>query len=259
MSEMLYLQDRDHPDQRDRVVRAENIRSPQDITIPITGGNLILHPLGPATSTLWVEVPGFPAVAAVFGGVVNLNYDPGVTTNAVMAAAVLVDLASSVQLAILRDPAAVIPGGLVPAAHNLWSDLIGVPGAMFRYNPANGRGEGWDGAIVGGAAMLAALTAIQANTAPDNRNGGITHSLDNGGAAFVDHSLGISGRTFRVLGLTGAASVRLVNGGVPYPTLPAAALDVYPLDYLSFDFTDVLLSCVSQPGLIISIYAGWRV
>jgi hypothetical protein len=256
MSEMLYLQDRDHPDQRDHVVRAENIRSPQDVTIAITGGNLILHPLGPATSTLWIELPGGPAAAAVLMGVVNLIYDPGVTTNAVMAAAVLADLASSVQLAILGDPAAVIPGGLVPAAHNLWSDLIGVPGAMFRYNPANGRWEGWDGAIVGGAAMLAALTAIQANTSPDNRNGGITHSLT---AALVDHSLGISGRTFRVLGLTGTASIRLVNGGVPYPTLPAAALDVYPLDYMDFDFTDVLLSCAAQPGLIISVYAGWRV
>jgi len=240
----------------------EPIRSPQDLSIPIAwiGGVpvqwLVLHPISPETAYTFVEFVGPAASAVLPGPIVQMTYNPGVTTDAVLAAAVLADPASALLLAIINTTGALIPAGLGGTGGNLWSDLIAVPNAMFRRDPTTGRFVPWDGAIVGGAAMLAAMLAIQANTAPDNRNGGTTHSLT---AALVDHSLGISGRTFRVLGLTGTASVRLVNGGVPYPTLPAAALDVYPLDYMDFDFTDVLLSCAAQPGLIISVYAGWRV
>lgn len=250
MGEVLYLQDRDHPDQRDHVVRAENIRSPMDVTIGITGGNLILHPLGPTTSTLWVELPGGPAAAGVIGGVVNLIYDPGVTTNAVMAAAVLADLASSVQLSILGDAAAVIPAGLVPAAHNLWSTLVGVPEAAFRFNQATGLWEPWDGSVTLAAAAMAALL-------PDNRIA--SQTIDLGVGPRVDVALGLAGRNLNVLGMTGAASIRLVNGGVPYPTLPALAMNIFQLDRFNFDFTDVLLSNVVQPGLSLTLAAMWRV
>jgi hypothetical protein len=241
----------------------EPIRSPQDLSVPIAwiGGVpvqwLVLHPISPETAYVFVELPGGPAASAVLPGpIVSMTYDPGVTTDAVLAAAVLADPASALLLAIINTTGALIPAGLGGTGGNLWSDLIAVPGAMFRRDPVTGRFVPWDGAIVGGAAMLAAMLAIQANTAPDNRVDPQTIDLT---GARVDVALGLAGRNLNILNLTGAASIRLVNGGVPYPTLPDPAMDIFPLDRFNFDFTDVLLSNGAQPGMWLTLAAMWRV
>lgn len=240
------------------VVRDEEIRSPQDATIPITGGSLVLHPLNPETGYTFVELPGGPAASAVLpGNIVQLTYDPGVTTDIVMAAAVLADPASALLLVIPGATGLVMPAGLGGTGGNLWQDLIAVPGAMYRRDPTTGHFVPWDGSIVGGAAMLAALVAIQANTSPDNRIDPQTIDLTAGVAA--DTALGLAGRNLYILGLTGAASIRLVNGGVPYPTAPAPAMDIYPTDAFNFDFTDILLTAAPQPGKILTLAAMWRV
>ena len=207
-----------------------------------------------------VTIAGGGTAILIIGDTVQITYNDGVNLAAAIRAAVIGDPVATDMVEVIADLGSVVPllGPTASFGVNLWTDEIAVPGASYRLD-AEGRWVPWDGAITGGAAMLAALLAIQANTSPDNRNSGVTHSLDNGGAAFVDHSLGISGRTLSVDGLTGTASIRLVVGGVPYPTLPAPARDIFPLDRWFHDFTDVLLSCVSQPGKTISLYAGWRV
>ncbi len=243
---VLYLQDRHHPDQRDQVVRAEDILSPLDVALQV---GVLLHPREEPSSYTFVELPGGPAsVAVIAGPTVEMTYDPGVTTWGAMAAVVAAFPAASALLELVVMVLAVMPAGLGGTGGDLWSVLAGVPGAVYWMNPANGRWEPWQGQV-SGAALAAVL--------PDNRIASQTINL--GVGPRVDVALGLAGRNLNVLGMTGAASIRLVNGGVPYPTLPALAMDIFPLDRFNFDFTDVLLSNIVQPGLSLTLAAMWRV
>ena len=138
-----------------------------------------------------------------------------------------------------------MPAGLIGG--DLWTTLAGVPGTIYWMNPANGQWEPWQGQV-SGAALVAVL--------PDNRIASQTIDLT---GARVDVPLGLAGRNLNVLNMTGTASIRLVNGGVPYPTLPALAMNIFPLDRFNFDFTDVLLTNVAQPGMWLTLAAMWRV
>ena len=239
---VLYLQDRHHPDQRDQVVRAEDIRSPIDVTIQV---GVVLHPRQEPSSYAFVELPGGPASVAAAGGVVTMTYDPGVTTWGAMAGIVAADPPSDDLLELIVLVLDVMPAGLIGG--DLWTTLAGVPGTIYWMNPANGQWEPWQGQV-SGAALVAVL--------PDNRIASQTIDLT---GARVDVPLGLAGRNLNVLNMTGTASIRLVNGGVPYPTLPALAMNIFPLDRFNFDFTDVLLTNVAQPGMWLTLAAMWRV
>jgi hypothetical protein len=237
----------------------EPIRSPQDLSIPIAwiGGVpvqwLVLHPISPETAYTFVEFVGPAASAVLPGPIVQMTYNPGVTTDAVLAAAVLADPASALLLAIINTTGALIPAGLGGTGGNLWSDLIAVPNAMFRRDPTTGRFVPWDGAIVGGAAMLAAMLAIQANTAPDNAYSVTNPQVLDLGIVRANVALGLAGRQLLVQALTGLASIRFNVIGNPLVALN-------PLNrYSSFEFTDVLLTNAAQPGLILQLVATRRI
>jgi hypothetical protein len=100
------------------------------------------------------------------------------------------------------------------------------------------------------AAILAALNGIGIAGLPDNRCTPATVDLTLGAAALP---LGLAGRHLNVLGLTGNAQIQLVNAGGTY-----ALTDIYPTDLIEFDFTDVLLTCLPQPGKTLSLLASWR-
>jgi hypothetical protein len=143
------------------VVRDEEIRSPQDATIPITGGNLVLHPLDPETGYTFVQFVGPASSAVLPGPIVQLTYNPGVTTDIVMAAAVLADPASALLIVIPNPTGLVMPAGLGGTGGNLWQDLIAVPNAMYRRDPTTGHFVPWDGTV----AIPGAVTVVQPNAA----------------------------------------------------------------------------------------------
>lgn len=102
--------------------------------------------------------------------------------------------------------------------------------------------------------MAKSTAASSASVAADNRCDAQTLDLT---VARTDVALTLAGRTLAVLALDGTASIRLRNAGGDLPV--AAPMDIFPADKWEYDFTDVILTHIAQPGKWLTLYAGWRV